>query len=248
MSGDNVVLARNVEGAPASPLHAQTVAFSHYNNLSAQLPLDPETGELVEGGALEQAAQCLENLEAVAEGIGHTLGDVARLTVFVRDIRDLDAVDEAFRAYFPTYVPARTNLAVAALPLDALVQVEALLTNGEGTIPNEPQAGDLVKYVNNTHNAPYDALSSQTVAFSHYNNVTAQLPLDPVSNQIVAGGAAEQAVQCLKNIKAILASIDVPFDDIVKVTVFLKDLSDLDAVDEAYRRFFPDSGIARAMG
>ena len=88
MSGDNVVLARNVEGAPASPLHAQTVAFSHYNNLSAQLPLDPETGELVEGGALEQAAQCLENLEAVAEGIGHTLGDVARLTVFVRDIRD----------------------------------------------------------------------------------------------------------------------------------------------------------------
>lgn len=248
MSGDNVVLARNVEGAPASPLHAQTVAFSHYNNLSAQLPLDPETGELVEGGALEQAAQCLENLEAVAEGIGHTLGDVARLTVFVRDIRDLDAVDEAFRAYFPTYVPARTNLAVAALPLDALVQVEALLTNGEGTIPNEPQAGDLVKYVNNTHNAPYDALSSQTVAFSHYNNVTAQLPLDPVSNQIVAGGAAEQAVQCLKNIKAILASIDVPFDDIVKVTVFLKDLSDLDAVDEAYRRFFPDSGIARAVG
>ena len=248
MSGDNVVLARNVEGAPVSPLHAQTAAFSHYNNLSAQLPLDPETGELVEGGALEQAAQCFENLEAVAEGIGHTLGDVARLTVFVRDIRDLDAVDEAFRAYFPTYVPARTNLAVAALPLDALVQVEALLTNGEGTIPNEPQSGDLVKYVNNTHNAPYDALSTQTVAFSHYNNVTAQLPLDPVSNQIVAGGAAEQAVQCLKNIKAILASIDVPFDDIVKVTVFLKDLSDLDAVDEAYRRFFPDSGIARAVG
>ena len=182
MSGDNVVLARNVEGAPVSPLHAQTAAFSHYNNLSAQLPLDPETGELVEGGALEQAAQCFENLEAVAEGIGHTLGDVARLTVFVRDIRDLDAVDEAFRAYFPTYVPARTNLAVAALPLDALVQVEALLTNGEGTIPDAPQAGDLVKYVNNTHNAPYDALSSQTVAFSHYNNISAQLPLDPASN------------------------------------------------------------------
>ena len=272
MSGDNVVLARNVEGAPASPLHAQTVAFSHYNNLSAQLPLDPETGELVEGGgdALRLGVyelgrgggELVRRDEAVAvpgvvpeledhggaEGIGHTLGDVARLTVFVRDIRDLDAVDEAFRAYFPTYVPARTNLAVAALPLDALVQVEALLTNGEGTIPNEPQAGDLVKYVNNTHNAPYDALSTQTVAFSHYNNISAQLPIDPVSNQIVVGGAAEQAVQCLKNIKAILASIDVPFDDIVKVTVFLKDLSDLDAVDEAYRRFFPDSGIARAVG
>ena len=248
MSGDNVVLARNVEGAPVSPLHAQTAAFSHYNNLSAQLPLDPETGELVEGGALEQAAQRFENLEAVAEGIGHTLGDVARLTVFVRDIRDLDAVDEAFRAYFPTYVPARTSLAVAALPLDALVQVEALLTNGEGTIPDAPQAGDLVKYVSNTHNAPYDALSSQTVAFSHYNNISAQLPLDPVSNQIVVGGVAEQAAQCLKNIKAVLTSVDVPFDDIVKITVFLKDLADIDAVDEVYTRFFPDSGIARAVG
>ena len=247
MSGDNVVLARNVEGAPVSPLHAQTAAFSHYNNLSAQLPLDPETGELVEGGALEQAAQCFENLEAVAEGIGHTLGDVARLTVFVRDIRDLDAMDEAFRAYFPTYVPARTNLAVAALPLDALVQVEALLTNGEGTIPDAPQAGDLVKYVNNTHNAPYDALSSQTVAFSHYNNISAQLPLDPASNQIVVGGVAEQAAQCLKNIKAVLTSVDVPFDDIVKVTIFVKNLADASVVDEVYKTFFPDSGIARAV-
>lgn len=247
MSGDNVVLARNTEEAPQSDRHAQTVAFSHYNNISAQLPIDPETGELVEGGIFEQAEQCFENLEAIVESIDHSLNDVARITVFVRDIRDLVAVDEVYRAFFTTYVPARTVMAVAALPMDALVQVEALLVNGEGTIPNEPQANDLVKYVNNTHNAPYDALSSQTVAFSHYNNVTAQLPIDPVSNQIVVGGVAEQAAQCLKNIKAILTSIDVPFDDIVKVTVFLKNLSDLDAVNDVYTRFFPDSGIARAV-
>ncbi|WP_080797397.1 RidA family protein [Arabiibacter massiliensis] len=248
MSGDNVVLARNTEGAPQSDLHAQTVAFSHYNNLSAQLPIDPETGALVAGGIAEQADQCFANIEAIVDSIDHSLTDVVRITVFVRDIRDVDAVDEVFRAYFPTYVPARTTVAVDALPMDALVQVEALLTNGEGTIPDAPQAGDLVKYVNNTHNAPYDALSSQSVAFSHYNNVTAQLPIDPVSSQIVVGGVAEQAAQCLKNIKAVLTSIDAPFDDIVKVTVFLKDLADLDAVDEVYTRFFPDSGIARAVG
>ena len=247
MSGDNVVVARNTDEAPRSERYAQTVAFSHYNNISAQLPIDPETDEIVEGGILMQAGQCFENLEAVVESIGHSLNDVARLTVFVCDIRDMDAVNEVFRAFLPTYVPARTAMAVADLPMGALVQIEALLTNGEGTIPNEPQAGDLVKYTNNMHNAPFDALSTQTVAFSHYNNVTAQLPLDPKTNQIVAGGAAEQAAQCLKNIKAILESIDVPFDDIVKVTVFLKDLSDLDAVNETYARFFPDSGIARAV-
>ncbi|MDU5256143.1 RidA family protein, partial [Eggerthella sp.] len=244
---DNVVLARNTDEAPQNDRFAQTVAFSHYNNISAQLPIDPETGAIVEGGIFEQAEQCFENLEAIVESIDHSLNDVARITVFVRDIRDMDVVDEVYRAFFTTYLPARTVMAVAALPMDALVQVEALITNGEGTIPNEPQAGDLVKYVNNTHNAPYDALSTQTVAFSHYNNISAQLPIDPVSNQIVVGGVAEQAAQCLKNIKAVLTSIDVPFDDIVKVTVFLKNLSDIDAVNEVYTRFFPDSGIARAV-
>ena len=167
MSGDNVVLARNTEEAPQSDRHAQTVAFSHYNNISAQLPIDPETGELVEGGIFEQAEQCFENLEAIVESIDHSLNDVARITVFVRDIRDPGGRRRVYRAFFTTYVPARTVMAVVPCRWTRSMQVEALLTNGEGTIPNEPQAGDLVKYVNNTHNAPYDALSSQTVAFSH---------------------------------------------------------------------------------
>lgn len=245
---DNVVLARNTDEAPKSPLHAQTVAFSHYNNLSAQLPVDPATGELVQGDIEEQALQCFENVEAILESIGHAMNDVVRITVFVRDIRDMDAVDEVYRAFFPTYVPARTVVAVDALPLGALVQVEALVSNGEGTIPDAPQAGDILKYVNDTPHAPLSALSSQSVAFSHYNNISAQLPIDPKSNQVVFGSVREQAARCLENIKAVLESIDVPFDDIVKVTVFLKNLSDIEAVNEVYARFFPDSGIARAVG
>ena len=246
MSDPNVVVARNTDQAPVSDLYSQTVAFSHYNNLSAQLPIDPATGAIVAGGAAEQAEQCFKNLQAIVESIGHDMNDIIRVSIFLADIMDLNAVEKVQASFFPTYQPARTVAAVDALPQGALVFIEALVDNGEGT-QSVPQAGDLVKLTNNTHAAPYDAGSTQTVAFSHYNNLSAQLPLDPVSNQIVAGGAAEQAVQCLKNIKAILASIDVPFDDIVKVTVFLKDLSDLDAVDEAYRRFFPDSGIARAV-
>ena len=92
MSGDNAVLARNTEDAPKSPLHSQTVAFSHYNNLSAQLPVDPKTGSLVDGGVREQATQCFENIKAIVDSIGHSLSDVVRITVFVRNIEYIDVV------------------------------------------------------------------------------------------------------------------------------------------------------------
>jgi len=248
MSGYNTVLARNTENAPKGiGTYSQTVAFSHYNNLSAQLPIDPKSGKLVAGGVKEQAEQCFKNVKAIVESIDHVMSDIVRITVFVKNIKDIDAVDEVYKTFFPTYVPSRTIVAVAALPMDALVQIEALVSNGEGTIPNAPQAGDLIKLTNNTTNAPISALSTQTVAFSHYNNLSAQLPIDPKTGRLVAGGVKEQAGQCLKNIKAILESIDVPFDDIVKIIIFLKNLSDIEAVNEVYTTFFPDSAIARAV-
>jgi reactive intermediate/imine deaminase len=247
MSGYNAVLARTTENAPKSiGTYSQTVAFSHYNNLSAQLPVDPKSGKLVAGGVKKQAEQCFDNIKAIVESIDHVMSDVVRITVFVKNIKDVDAIDEVYKTFFPTYVPTRTTVAVAALPMDALVQIEALLSNGEGTIPNAPQAGDLIKLTNNTVNAPTSPLSTQAVAFSHYNNLSAQLPIDPKSGRVVAGGVKEQAGQCLKNIKVILESIDVPFDDIVKINIFLKNIADMDAVDEVYKTFFPDSAIARA--
>lgn len=248
MTQFNAVSAKNTENAPnGNGLYSQTVAFSHYNNLSAQLPIEPQTGKLVAGGIKNQAEQCFKNIEAIVNSIDHVMSDIVRITVFVKDIQDVDAVDEVYKTFFPTYVPSRTTVAVAALPMDALVQIEALVSHGEGTIPNAPQAGDLIKLTNNTSNAPISPLSTQTVSFSHYNNLSAQLPIDPKTGRLVAGGAKEQAGQCLKNVKAILESIDVPFDDIVKVNVFLKDLSDSEAVNEMYKTFFPDSAIARAV-
>ena len=247
MSGYNAVLARNTENAPngIGP-YSQTVAFSHYNHLSAQLPIEPKTGKLIAGGINEQAEQCFKNIKAIVDSIDHVMSDIVRITVFVKNIKDIDAVDEVYITFFPTYVPTRTIVAVAALPMDALVQIEAIVSHGEGTIPNAPQAGDLIKLTNNTANAPTSRLSTQTVSFSHYNNLSAQLPIDPKTGKLVAGGVKEQAGQCLKNIKAILESIDVPFDDIVKINIFLKNLSDIEAVNEVYTTFFPDSAIARA--
>lgn len=246
MGDPNVVVARNTDKAPVSDLYSQTVAFSHYNNLSAQLPIDPATGAIVAGGAAEQAEQCFKNIQAVVESIGHDMNDIIRVSIFLADIMDLNAVEKVQASFFPTYQPARTVVAVDALPQGALVFIEALVDNGEGT-QSVPQAGDLVKLTNNTHAAPYDAGSTQTVAFSHYNNITMQLPLDPGTGRPILGDVAAQTAQCLRNVKAILTSVDVPFDDIVKVTIFVKNLADASVVDEVYKTFFPDSGIARAV-
>jgi len=248
MTGYNAVLARNPQNAakPIGP-YSQSVAFSHYNNLSAQLPIDPKTGNLVSDDIRAQAEQCFNNLKDIVTGINHNLEDVVRITLFLQDMADLDIVNSVYADFFPYYVPVVTVVGVAALPMGAALQVEALLSNGEGTIPQAPQAGDLIKSAADVENAPVDSLSAQTVAFSHYNNLSAQLPIDPTTGKLVSGGIKEQAAQCLKNVKAILQGIDVPFDDIVKVNVFVKNLSDIQAVNEVYTTFFPDSAIARTV-
>lgn len=247
MSDVIIKLSRNTENAPISEFSTQSVAFSHYNNISAQLPIDSETGEIVIGGVKEQATQCLLNIKAIVESISHVMEDVVKINVFVKNMDDMKAVDEAYSSFFKEYFPTRTVVAVAALPMsDALIQMDALISNGEGTYPQDPC--ELIKLARNTDNAPRHELSTHTVAFSHYNNISAQLPIEPATGEIVEGGIKAQAAQCLKNVKAILESIDVPFDDIVKSTIYLQDLNDIDAVNEVYSTFFPDSAIARTVG
>lgn len=248
MSQENIVLARNTKNAPQSKLASQSVAFSHYNNLSAQLPIDPTSGKLVIGGVKEQTVQCFKNIKAIVESINQTMSDVVRITIFVKKMIDAEIVENVYTNVFTGYLPALTVVAVDALPMNALVQIDALVSNGIGTIPDAPQAGDLVKLTNTTTKAPISQYSTQTVAFSHYNNLSAQLPIDPVSGRIITTCVKGQTRQCLKNIQSILESISVPLDDIVKMTIFLKDLSMIDAVDQVYQSFFPDAAIARTVG
>lgn len=246
MSGTIIKSARNTPNAPQDlGPSTQSVAFSHYNNIAAQLPVDPRTGKLVSGDIQAQARQCLTNIQAIVESIGHVMDDMVKVTLFLKNMGDLEAVNAVYREFFPRNLPTRTVLAVAALPLGAAIQMDALLSNGEGTFPQAPCP--LIKLARNSCRAPTDPLSTHTVAFSHYNNIGAQLPVDATTGQLVAGGIREQAAQCLRNIKNVLESIDVPFDDIVKVTLYLTSLADLEAVNEVYRTFFPDSAIARAV-
>jgi reactive intermediate/imine deaminase len=246
MSSKIIKVTRTTVNAPDNlGPYSQTVAFSHYNNLSAQLPIDPKSGKIAGNDVKEQSRQCLANIKAIVESIGHVMDDVVKITVFLKNIADIEAINEVYSTFFQKDLPARTIVAVAALPVsDALVQIEALISNGEGTPPQEPC--DLIKVSRNTENAP-KGLYSQTVAFSHYNNISAQLPVDPESGKLVGGDIKEQAEQCLNNIKAILESIDHVMDDIVKTTIFLKNISDIEAVTQVCAKFFPAYVPARTI-
>jgi 2-iminobutanoate/2-iminopropanoate deaminase len=94
---------------------------------SGQVPLDPETGELVAGPIGEQAARCLRNLQAVCEAAGAGLADAVRITVYLTDMGDFAAVNEAYGAFFTDDPPARVAIGVAALPLGAAVEMDAVV-------------------------------------------------------------------------------------------------------------------------
>jgi reactive intermediate/imine deaminase len=218
------------------------------------LPVDPKSGAIVAGGVKEQAGQCLRNIKTILESIDVPFDDIVKINIFLKDLADIDAVNEVYTTFFPdsaiartvAYVPARTIVAASALPMDALVQIDAVVSHGDGTPPQEVEdRHGIVIRANNTDKAPLSPLYTQTVAFSHYNHIAAQLPIDPQSNAMIEGGVKEQAEQCLNNIKAIVESVNHVMDDIVKVNVQLKDMADMDAVNEVYANFFEKELPAR---
>jgi 2-iminobutanoate/2-iminopropanoate deaminase len=95
---------------------------------SGQIPLDPATGELVQGGAGEQATRCLQNLELVCQAGGTTLANAVRVGVFLADLAgDWADVNAAYERFFDSDPPARAAVGVAALPRGARVEIDAIV-------------------------------------------------------------------------------------------------------------------------
>jgi 2-iminobutanoate/2-iminopropanoate deaminase len=95
---------------------------------SGQIPLDPETGELVGDSPGEQARRCLENLAVVAAAAGAQLSDAVRITVYLTDIAGMwSEVNEVYGTFFESDPPARVAIGVAALPKGAQVEVDAVI-------------------------------------------------------------------------------------------------------------------------
>jgi len=115
-------------GAPtAAGPYSHAVRAGGLLFLSGQTPMNPETGELVQGSAGEQAARCLENLREVAQAGGASLADAVRMSIYLTDMGAFAEVNEAYGAFFGEDPPARTTIGVAALPLGAQVEMDAVL-------------------------------------------------------------------------------------------------------------------------
>jgi 2-iminobutanoate/2-iminopropanoate deaminase len=115
-------------GAPAAiGPYSHAVRWGETLYCSGQIPLDPATGELVGGGAAAQARRCLDNLAAVCEAAGTSLSRALRVTIYMTDLDEFAAVNEAYASFFPADPPARVTVGVAQLPKGAYVEVEAVV-------------------------------------------------------------------------------------------------------------------------
>lgn len=94
--------------------------------LSGQIPLDPQTGQLVTGSIEDQTARVLDNLKAVLEAAGLSFNDVVKTTVFLKDMGNFARMNETYAKYFASNPPARSTVEVARLPRDVQVEIEAI--------------------------------------------------------------------------------------------------------------------------
>lgn len=115
------------DGAPAAiGPYSQAVRSGGFLFCSGQIPLDPETGKMVEGGIEPQTERVLENLSAVLAAGGSSPGKVVKTTVYLIDLGDFPAMNRVYGKYFPVDPPARATVQVAKLPVGALVEIDAV--------------------------------------------------------------------------------------------------------------------------
>jgi 2-iminobutanoate/2-iminopropanoate deaminase len=111
----------NPGGAYSPALRAGDLLF-----ISGQIPIDPATGQLVQGDAGVQARRAMDNLGALLTAAGLTFADVVRTTVFLADMNDFAAVNEVYASYFSDPRPARVTVQAARLPRDARLEIDAI--------------------------------------------------------------------------------------------------------------------------
>jgi 2-iminobutanoate/2-iminopropanoate deaminase len=106
--------------------YSQAVAWNGMVYLSGQIPLDPVTGQLIEGGIAEQTVRVLDNLKAVLEAAGSDLAHVLKTTVFLKDMSEFAPMNEVYGRYFNENPPARATVEAARLPRDVRVEIECV--------------------------------------------------------------------------------------------------------------------------
>lgn len=106
--------------------YSQAVLSNGLAFLSGQIPLDPATGQIVEGDIAAQTERVLENLKAVLAAGGSSLAQVLKTTVYLKDMAEFPRMNEVYARYFPENPPARATVEVARLPRDVRVEIDAI--------------------------------------------------------------------------------------------------------------------------
>jgi 2-iminobutanoate/2-iminopropanoate deaminase len=106
--------------------YSQAVKANGLVFASGQIPIDPATGQVVEGSIAEQTERVLNNLKAVLEAAGSSLERVVKTTVFLADLKDFGEMNEAYGRFFAEVPPARSTVEVSRLPRDARVEIDAI--------------------------------------------------------------------------------------------------------------------------
>lgn len=108
--------------------YSQAIKIGNLVFTSGQLPINPATGKITERSITGQTHQALKNLSAVVSGAGGTLNDVVKTTVYLQNISDFQEVNSVYAEYFKAPFPARSAFQVAALPLGADIEIEAIVS------------------------------------------------------------------------------------------------------------------------
>ena len=111
--------------APIGP-YSQAIRANGFVFVSGQIPLDPLTGNIVQGGVAEQVHQVLKNLRAVLEAAGSGLQKVVKTTIFLTNLDDFQKINQVYGEYFGEAKPARSTVQVSRLPREALIEIEAV--------------------------------------------------------------------------------------------------------------------------
>ncbi len=125
IGAERLVVATDRAPAAVGP-YSQAIRVDHTVFTAGQIGLDPQSGQLVEGGIVAQTRQALQNLAAVLEAAGSSLQHVVKTTVFLANMDDFPEMNRVYAEFFPEAPPARSTVEVSRLPLGALVEIEAI--------------------------------------------------------------------------------------------------------------------------
>ena len=121
---------KKVISTPKAPAaigpYSQAIQVGNLIYTSGQIPIDPSTGQFVEGGIKEQTRQSLSNIQAILQEAGSTMASVVKTTVFLADMADFADMNNVYAEFFTEPYPARSAVAVKTLPKNALVEIEVV--------------------------------------------------------------------------------------------------------------------------